>query len=220
MNWVLTMGAKSGGDDQPDAATGPAATAAGHSAGTPPEQSGIDHDELFEVLSNQRRRFAIHYLKQRPDERVEMGELSRQVAAWELEVDPEQLSYEDRKTVHTALYQHHAPKLDEAGMVEYDASRGEVGLTETGETMDLYLEAVTGQELPWAAYFTLLSVVGVLTAVAAWLGALPMVLPTAGWGGVIAVGFLVSSLVFAYDTRDAMQLGTSGPPPEVRSRHR
>lgn len=41
----------------------------------------VDHGELYDALSNRRRRFAIHYLKQRPEAHVDMGDLSTRVAA-------------------------------------------------------------------------------------------------------------------------------------------
>lgn len=144
-----------------------------------------------------------------------MGELSRWVAAWEKGLEPEALDYDERKTVHTSLYQHHVPRLDDAEMVDYDASRGTVRLTDTGRDVDLYLEAVTGGEVPWAAYFTLLSVLGVFAVLGAGTGLLPQVEMGAVWGVGVAVGFLVSSLVFLYDMRTRMRLGRDGPPPEA-----
>ncbi len=186
--------------------------------GAPGEDRGrtdIDHDELFDLLSNRRRRFAIHYLKQRPGERVGMGELSRWVAAWEKGVEPEALDYDERKTVHNSLYQHHVPRLDDAALVDYDANRGTVRLTDAGRDVDLYLEAVTRGEVPWAAYFTLLSVLGIFAVLGAGTGFLPQVEMGAVWGVGVAVGFLVSSLVFLYDMRTRMRLGCDGPPPEV-----
>lgn len=149
-----------------------------------------------------------------------MGELSTQVAAWEQAVSPDDLSYDDRKTVHTALYQHHAPKLDDAGVVEYDASRGKITLTSAGEDVDLYLETVGDTEISWATYFAALSVLGLFTGLGAFLGVEPLAsIPGALWCLAVPTGFLVSSLVFVYDARQDMRLDGEGPPPEVSDGH-
>lgn len=176
----------------------------------------IDDSDVFEVLSNQRRRYALHYLMQRPDESVEMGELSTQVAAWEHGVDPQTVTYDQRKSVHTSLYQYHAPKLDETGLVEYDSRGGVVELTDSAADLDLYLEAVRGREIPWASYFVLLSMFATAVVGATWLGAPPFA-GLSGYvsAGVVVAAFLVSSLVFAYDSRTAMRFGSAGPPPGV-----
>jgi hypothetical protein len=177
---------------------------------------GISNDELFDVLSNRRRRYTLHYLKQNGDDPIEMGDLSTQVAAWELETSPEALGYDERKRVHTSLYQYHAPKLDDAGIVEYDSRRGELELTEAGSDLDLYLEAVSGQDIPWATYHLLLSGVAVSLMSAVYLDVHPLtLLPDVTWGLFVAVGFLASSVVFVYDNRYAMRLGGEGPPPEL-----
>ncbi len=110
----------------------------------------VDHGELYDALSTRRRRFATHYLQQRPEAHVDMDGLSTRVAAWEEGIDPDEVSYDQRKTVHTALYQHHAPTLDETGLVEYDATRGEITLTDAGQEVDLYLEAVRGRGITWS----------------------------------------------------------------------
>jgi hypothetical protein len=188
-------------------------------AGEEEEAAGpgsISNDELFDVLSNQRRRYTLHYLKQNGDEPVEMGDLSTQVAAWELGIEPEALAYDERKRVHTSLYQYHAPKLDDAGIVEYDSQRGTVELTRAGADLDLYLEAVAGRDIPWSTYLLLLSGFGASLMGAVWLDVAPLTaLSDATWGLFVAVAFLVSSAVFVYENRYSMRLGGEGPPPEA-----
>jgi uncharacterized membrane protein (DUF485 family) len=180
-------------------------------------EDALDEDALFEVLSNRRRRFALHYLRQTDDEAVELGDISTQVAAWETGTDPANLGYRDRKAVHTSLYQYHVPKLAEAGIVDYDSQRGVVRPTGENEAFEVYLETVSGRDVPWGVYFLGLS--GVLTALAAaaWLEVPPLAaLSSVEWGLVVAVPFLVSSIVFAFESRYRMRIGSEGPPPEVR----
>jgi len=180
------------------------------------DPDGISNDDLFEVLSNRRRRYTLHYLKQHADEAVEMGDLSTQIAAWETDTPPEELAYDERKRVHTSLYQYHAPKLDDAGIVDYDSGRGVVELTDAGADLDLYLEAVSGREIPWATYHLLLGGFGVSLMSAVVLEVPPTgMVPEGTWGLVVAVAFLVSSAVFVYDNRVSMRLGSEGPPPEI-----
>ena len=174
-------------------------------------------DDVYEALSNRRRRYALHHLKQLDTEGpVDLSDISTQVAAWETGTDPETLGYDDRKNVHTSLYQFHAPKMDELGLVNYDRNRGTVELTEHGEDVDIYLEAVTGRQIPWATYFLLLSSLMTTVALAAWFDVAAVgVLPDSGWTLFVAITFLVSSSSFAYNNWNVMRVGTEGPPPEL-----
>ncbi|ELZ95314.1 hypothetical protein C440_09557 [Haloferax mucosum ATCC BAA-1512] len=186
-------------------------TVAGESAAEP------TRDDVFEALSNRRRRYALHYLKQLDaDGPVELSAVSAQVAAWERGTDPQQLSYDDRKNVHTALYQFHAPKMDELGLINYDTCRGTVELTDAGRELDVYLQTATGTDAPWSVYFLFLSL-GTTTLVGAvWLGFYPFSLVSGvAWAELVAVSFLVSSAVFAYHDRYSVSVNTAGPPPEI-----
>lgn len=173
----------------------------------------LDRDKLFDVLSNERRRYAIHYLKQRDDE-VDLSELSTQVTAWEQHVSPDEVCYDDRKSVHTALTQFHLPKMNDAGVVDFRTQRNEVSLTEEGAELTLYLETVEGDDIPWSGYFLLLSVFSTV-----FVGALATGAP--GFAGItgdhaaafLSVLFLCSSATFAYDSRYKMRLGGTGSPP-------
>jgi len=61
----------------------------------------VSEDELYKVLANQRRRFAVHLLKRESGDRVEIGEMAEQIAAWENEVDVTEITGSDRKRVYT-----------------------------------------------------------------------------------------------------------------------
>jgi DNA-binding transcriptional ArsR family regulator len=178
------------------------------------------HEALFEALSNQRRRFVIHYLKQRNGEGpVELADLSAQVTAWEQGIDAESLSYADRKNVHTSLSQFHAPKLEELGFVEFDREESALELTDRAEAVNIYLETTSGRELAWGPYLLLVS--SVLSAVV--FGSLVgvPVLSELSHGSLavfVAVTSLTSSAAFAYDTWTRMHVGHDGPPPEATDR--
>lgn len=101
-------------------------------------ESALSTGDIHFTLSNCRRRFLLRYLSRQ--ESTTVKELSRAIAAWENETSAEELSYDDRKTVYTALLQTHLPKLDEMGVVEYDASRKRVRLTDRVDQLRPYLE--------------------------------------------------------------------------------
>lgn len=170
-------------------------------------------DELFHVLRNQRRRFAIHHLK-RADEPVDVGELATQVAAWENEVSPEAVTSTQRRRVYNALQQTHIPELDDTGLV--DVERRDVELTERADQLDIYLEVVPGQDIPWSQYYLGLGSVG--TAVLA-LTALDFgpfaVLSDIGAGVFLAVTLLLSAAANYYYQHESL-VGETEKPPELR----
>ena len=180
------------------------------------EADGLERGEIFEILSNDRRRYAIHYLKQQPEETtVQLREIVDQVAAWENGTDVDQLGSSDRKTVYTALKQTHLPRLDTFGVVEYDQQRGEVTLSEAADQVQLYMEYVPEGDISWSQYYLGLSGLCAAIATGAWLG-VPL-LASAGWvalTGLFVVAFAVSALVHRYRSRQN-RIGSAGPLEEM-----
>lgn len=170
-------------------------------------------DELFDIMSNSRRRAVFHYLKQGDGVDVEISELSRELAAWECGIDPEQVTYDDRHSIHTSLRQFHLPKMEEGGLVEFNDQGTRVTLTEDADRMDLYVEAVSEGEVRWSTYFLSLSAVLALVTGAATLGIEPLaVLSAQGWVVLESIAFVVSSIVFWSSQQDDL-LGSEGAPP-------
>ena len=175
----------------------------------------IPEDVLFDVLSNQRRRFAVHLLKQE-SETVEIGDMAEQIAAWENEVDTAELTGSERKRVYTALQQSHLPKMDRAGVVEFNKDRGVIEPTPALENVDLYMDVVKGNEIPWSTYYLGLSVVGVVLTSAVWLGAWPFALfPEVTWMLAIVVALTFSAVTHKYYTAE-MKIGEPEEPPELQ----
>jgi hypothetical protein len=104
---------------------------------------------MLEVLSNRRRRFVIHALKQRDERRISVSELAEQVASWENDKEIAGLTHQERKRVRNALRQFHLPKMDDHGFVEYDSRRGKVSLTDAAANTDFYIDSLTGRDIPW-----------------------------------------------------------------------
>jgi hypothetical protein len=155
----------------------------------------LPHDVVFSVLSNRRRRFVIHYLKW-ADEAATVRALSRQVAAWENDVAVAELDYRQRKRVYTSLHQTHLPKLDAVGIVEYDADRGTVALAAGATALDVYLEVVRDDEIPWSVYYLGLGLLSTLLGGLVWAGIAPFsALPPAAYVVCVGLGLAVSAAV-------------------------
>ena len=175
----------------------------------------LTRDDTFEILSNHRRRFALHHLQQNGD-RADLGDLSEHVAAWENDIGVAEVSSSERKRVYTSLQQFHLPKMDEKGVVEFDDREGVVELTAAAGDVDIYLEVVDGNDVPWSQYYLGLAAVNLGILGTALAGLYPFTLvPSAGLALLVVTTFLVSALVHTYFNRTEMRLGDSDTPPEV-----
>jgi len=181
--------------------------------GTDADDEEPTRDELFHVLRNRRRRFALHHLK-REDEPVDVGALATQVAAWENEVSPEEVTSTQRRRVYNALQQTHVPELDDTGLVEVD--RREVELTERADRVDIYLEVVPGRDVPWSQYYLGLGTVGMalLALVGLDLGPFAAIADVEA-GVFLAVTLLVSAAANYYYQHESL-VGEAEKPPELR----
>jgi hypothetical protein len=175
-------------------------------------QESPSRDELFEMLSNRRRRFVLHYLCRRQEAPVDLSEVVTQVAAWENDTDPGDLCYDDRKSVHISLYQHHAPKMDEVGLVDYDQREGVLELGLPPEDVGSYLSTFGETGNAWELYFPALAGVVTLGAVVA------VAVGTAlfAWTTLGVVAFVTASMALLYDARFRDRF-PAGSPPEVGS---
>jgi hypothetical protein len=181
------------------------------------ESNGEDPsvDELYGVFANRRRRYALHYLQQ-ADGPTDFGEMAGQIAAWEHEKAPHEVTSNERKYVYSALQQRHLPKMHDIGLVEFDKREGTVEPTAALNEIDVYAEVVGAGNVPWGVYFFSLSVVhSALLALVGFDVAPLTAVPDFDWAFLFLASFLVSSLVFLYDTK-RMKIGNSGAPPEVK----
>lgn len=174
-------------------------------------------DELYDVLANRRRRYALHYLQQ-VDGRTDFGEMAEQIAAWEHGKARQEVTSNERKYVYSALQQRHLPKMHDIGLVEFNKRDGTVEPTAVLDEIDIYAEVVEEGNVPWGIYFPSLSAVhSVLLALVGFDVAPLTAFSDLEWALLFVSSFLVSSLVFLYDTK-RMKLGDSGAPPEVEQR--
>lgn len=108
-------------------------------------------EDLFEILTNSRRRAVIRYLSTEAS-RVELCDLVRYVAGEENGISPTTVTVRQRNRVRTALYQHHLEKMDEMGVLEYDKRAGVVRRTEMTERIDGLLDRAGSDQTTLVGY--------------------------------------------------------------------
>lgn len=155
-----------------------------------PSHEELTADAVYDILSNQRRRFVLYHLGNVGE--TSLRELSRLVAAWENGIDPEAVTSVQRKRVYTALHQTHLMRLDEYGVVQYDRTRGVVVPTDRLDVFEGFLADEETYQRPWNRYYGGLVAAGVVFAVAALF-----VLPTLGSLDAALVGLVLFGAVLA-----------------------
>ena len=172
-------------------------------------------DDMLEVLSNQRRRFVIHYLKQNGDD-ASVSEITDRVASWEYGKEIDDLTHRERKRVRNALRQFHLPKMADYGFIEFDSRQGTVELTETISHTNFYVDSLTDNSIPWGVYYLGLSLLSAICLAGVWLGIFPFDrLSPLLWGVFFVTTLSVSSVGHFYDNYYRMRLGARETPPEV-----
>jgi len=178
--------------------------------------SGLDlpKDEIFEILRNKRRRYLLHYLKTY-EAPVEIGDLATRIAAWECNEPVDAVTSDERKRVYTTLQQTHLPKMHEARIVEYDPDRGLVDRTEHTDELNVYLEIVDRNELPWREYYLALGAV-ILGLTAALWAEIPVLtgLSNLTWMAIAGVVLTLSAVVHVYVGR-GRRLGGDDLPDDI-----
>ncbi|WP_266077507.1 DUF7344 domain-containing protein [Haladaptatus caseinilyticus] len=112
-----------------------------------PAVSRPSFDDIFKLLSEKRRRYAIHYLSSTPDGFAALSDLVEQVAAWETETMAADVPDDYRRRVEASLHHTHLPKLDDVNIIDYDA-RSESVRYWGQPVLEEYAEHVAAMELP------------------------------------------------------------------------
>lgn len=200
---------------------------AGESTGGPsvPDEHGdgphrterpVDVDRLYDVLANQRRRFALYYLKRHPDG-VSIGELTERVAAWEVGSTPEDVTPDERKRVYTALQQSHLPSLEQASIVTYDEDRRFVEPTDALSSIECYPTTDTTDSTDWSVRTLGLAAASIGVLALGWLNIWPVAaLPALSVATLIVIAFGLLALGQWYELRQQSR-GSDAPPPELDS---
>lgn len=142
-------------------------------------------DLVFGILKNGRRRRVLKYLQETEGE-VTLSDLAEHIAAIENDTTPKQLTSSERKRVYVGLYQCHLPKMDDAGVVEYNQARGLIRPTDQSEHFEKYLDQTTEEEATdWYQYYGAVSLLGVVPlALTVWTAASTALVSTL-WLGVL-----------------------------------
>ena len=150
----------------------------------------LTRDVIFDVLSRARRRQVLQLLSSEGP--MELTELAERVAAVENDTTVEDLTKQQRKRVYVSLYQTHIPKMEEAGLVEYDSDTKVVSLEARAAEIDRYLDEP--DRFQWQVAYIVVAAAGLGLIVLSNTG-LPVV------GGlsqsVVAVGLVVAMVILA-----------------------
>ena len=147
--------------------------------------------ELFDVFSNARRRRAVRCLKAR-NGACDLSTLVEQVAAWENDTDPDDVTRAQRRRVYISLYQTHLPMLEDHGIVDWDPDAHTIELLPSTRVFDPYLDRDPANTRSWDAVYASLSIVGTLA-----LGLAGLSVGLIGSGIAPLVAITLSVAVFA-----------------------
>ena len=90
-----------------------------------PGECRLPTDEIFGILSTERRRRILEYMAETGPETT-LADLADVIAAAENDTEVRLVSSQERKRVYVALYQTHLPRMDAADVIDFDSSRGTV----------------------------------------------------------------------------------------------
>lgn len=165
----------------------------------PPASSTPTKSEIFDLVSNHRRRYTIHFCKEHEGP-VELSNLAEYVAARELDKDVTELTSNERKRVYTSLQQTHLPRLERAGMITDD--NGTIELTDRISELEIYLDIVPENSVPWGVYYLGLTTISALTLGLLYADVLPTeTISHLGWATLIVAAFMASAIVHTLQNR-------------------
>lgn len=93
--------------------------------------SEADPQEVLRTLATPRCRYLLALLDARGGT-MSIEEAAASVAGWELDCDPEAASEETVENLVISIYHIQAPKLDEAGLVDFDPDELTVTISDVG----------------------------------------------------------------------------------------
>jgi len=102
----------------------------------------LDPDDVFDALSNSRRRRVILSLA-RSEDPVSASELAVEIAARENAVDPSQVTGEQRTRVYIGLTQVHLETLDDLGVAQYNDRSKQVKPTDATTPLARQIRRIT-----------------------------------------------------------------------------
>lgn len=129
--------------------------------------SPLSDEDIHDVLRNERRRRVIDIL-QSSNGAVSVRELSEEIGSIESERNPAPRNI--KQSVYVSLLQTHLPKLDELGIVDYQAEGKMVNVDGSLKDVTVYMEKVPKYGLSNVEYYAALGLLGMLTLFAVEIG--------------------------------------------------
>jgi len=161
------------------------------------DREPLTPDDVFEILSNHRRRMVLYYLRQHGDS-AGVKELAEEIAAMENDVPVDELTSQQRKRVYVSLYQTHLPKMAETNVIDYDKDEGIVSLTDQTSDIDQYLTTSGQPTYPWRTHYAILTALGGTVLILSLLEAPLFVAFSPLWTAVGLLVLYVSSGLLQY----------------------
>lgn len=149
----------------------------------------IETDTLFEMLGNERRRYVIERLREL-ESQTSLSDLARYVAARENETTMDAVTDRETKRVYTSLQQTHLPRMDEARIIDFDKSNGNVSPSQRLTEYTLRLDVVSTSDITVSGVYLALSLasIGLFVLTAYGVGMLAQ-LPTLGLAAAVTCLF-------------------------------
>lgn len=183
------------GDGSPDGNGNPSANGNRPEEGGATDRERLNATEVIDILSNERRRLLWRYLSEEASE-ASLGDTSVQIAAWENGIPVEEVEYGERKSVYTSLHQFHCPKMDDAGLIDFDKRQSVVRrVSERPEEFVVEVEA-NGDRARVTSLVALGISAGII--VGAWTLGLPVFGDLTLAAALLAVGIGAVPAVFVY----------------------
>lgn len=173
----------------------------------------LSRTDVHDILSNSRRRHTIHILK-RDDGESALSSIAEEIAAWENDKPVAEVSSRERHRVYTSVQQNHIPRLARAGIITHN--RGNLELTSEADELDVYMDVVPNNSIPWGEYYLGLSAFSLALVAAVWVGVFPASIPSLAWAALIGLLFAGSSAYHVYENSQQL-LGNGDKPAEFRS---
>ncbi|SFT09028.1 DUF7344 domain-containing protein [Halostagnicola kamekurae] len=95
---------------------------------------------VYKLLGNRRRLLTVKYLSLFDQENmIDVRQIASAIRSIETDTPPRAIPTDDYKSAYNSLIQQHLPKLDEAGLIEYDDDRKTVMINESLDRYSLLI---------------------------------------------------------------------------------
>lgn len=105
-------------------------------------------DQIFDLLTKERRRYALYYLEQQ-DDPVPVDEVAEQVAEWETNGATTSIPEEKFRNIELSLQHTDLPKASETEYIRYNREEGIVEVTGTPPEFDVIISVAEIIERPY-----------------------------------------------------------------------